>query len=67
MKRKYWERFMTTGKVDDYLSYKGFSKCVQDVEANKDSMESNSRKESKGQGSESDYSYRNGAILRSYR
>ena len=54
MEERYWKQFMTTGKVDDYLSYKEVSICEE-------------RTESKGQGSESDNSYRNGAILRSYR
>jgi len=67
MEREYWEQFMTTGKVDDYLSYKGFSICSQVMEKYKNPATCEGRAESKGQGSESDNSYRNGAILRSYR
>lgn len=67
MEERYWKQFMTTGKVDDYLSYRGFSICTQVMEKYKESMACESGAESKGQGSESDNSYRNGDILRSYR
>lgn len=45
MEERYWEQFITTGKVDDYLKYKGI----------------------KVQSGESDNSYRNGVVVRSYR
>ena len=69
MEEKYWKQFMTTGKVEDYLDYKGFSICKQVMEKydNMDYMSCAGEAESKGQGSESDNSYGNGAILRSYR
>jgi len=67
MEEKYWEQFMASGKVDDYLNYKGCSICSQVMERYKDPVACEDRTESKGQGSESDNSYRNGAILRSYR
>ena len=27
MKKDYWERFVKTGKVDDYLTYRGMARC----------------------------------------
>ena len=67
MKERYWEQFMTTGKVDDYLSYKGFSICTQVMEKYKNPKTCKCEAESKGQDSESDNSYRNGTVVRSYR
>lgn len=58
MEEKYWEQFMKTGQVNDYLCYKGFSICAQVMERHQ---------ESKGKSSESDNGHGNGTILRSYR
>ena len=27
MKEDYWERFVKTGKVEDYLTYRGMARC----------------------------------------
>ena len=69
MEERYWKEFMTTGSVNDYLSYKGVSICVQVMERYKDTFSEtgSSSLKGKGQDSESDNSYRNGVILRSYR
>ena len=32
MGQEYWEQFMTSGKVDDYLYYKGMEICEQVLE-----------------------------------
>ena len=69
MEEKYWKQFMTTGKIDDYLGYKGVSICAQIMKKYEDISFENCKSlaESKGQYSESDNSYGNGLILRSYR
>lgn len=69
MEERYWEQFMTTGKIDDYLSYKGFSICAQVMDKYSNALlrDCTDKTESKGQGSESGNSYRNGTIIRSYR
>lgn len=30
MKEEYWEQFMTTGRIADYLSYKAESRCLEE-------------------------------------
>lgn len=32
MKQRYWERFTATGKVEDYLNYKGIEYCQNIME-----------------------------------
>lgn len=32
MKEKYWERFIKTGRIEDYLSYKGMEICQNIME-----------------------------------
>ena len=50
MEEEYWERFLKTGEIRDYLYYKGMAICKKVI----DSYES-------GGSSESDYSDRHGA------
>ncbi len=50
MEEEYWQRFLQTGKITDYLYYKGMTICKQVM----DSYES-------GESSESDNSNRHGA------
>lgn len=69
MEEKYWEQFMASGQINDYLCYKGFSICSQVMEkyADKASESQSISLESKGKCSESDNSYRNGDLIGSYR
>lgn len=56
MKQKYWEQFAETGRVEDYLNYKGIETCQNIMEKYED------RK------SESvDHGDRNGATSSAYR
>lgn len=48
MEEQYWKRFIETGKIDDYLFYKGISLCADIMERRKE------------ENSESDHRYRNG-------
>ena len=50
MEEKYWKQFLETGKIDDYLTYKGMEICHQVME----------RYEGR-RNHESDYSDRHGA------
>lgn len=36
MKNAYWDHFVETGKVEDYLCYKGMEICHQTMELYKD-------------------------------
>ena len=35
MEEKYWDRFLETGKITDYLFYKGMDVCEQAQESHK--------------------------------
>lgn len=56
MEEEYWRRFLKTGKIRDYLCYRGMAICGQIMNSyiSKESYES-------GGLSESDYSDRHGA------
>ncbi len=56
MEEIYWNRFLETGKIDDYLYYKGMEICKKVI----DSHESEAK-------SESDHSDRHGACGCTYR
>lgn len=70
MKEKYWDRFARTGRVEDYLYYKGMDICSQVIErhAEKDiSGDAHRAEQTGGRISESDYGDRYGAARISYR
>ena len=50
MEKEYWERFFKTGKITDYLSYKGMAICKRVMESYEG-----------GTSDESDYCDRHGA------
>lgn len=52
MEDEYWNRFLETGKVSDYLYYRGMALCAEVMERYEPERISDV---------ESDYAYRNGA------
>lgn len=71
MKEKYWDEFTRTGKVADYLSYRGMDICSQVMERWEAAVPTAGSGENAVQTggiiSESDYSDRDGASCISYR
>ncbi len=57
MKEKYWQQFISTGKVEDYLDYKNVNTRVQFQEGTKETGVENS---------ESDYTDGNGPVSYSH-
>lgn len=62
MEEKYWNEFARTGKVTDYLSYRGMDICSQVIKRWDEKAE-----QTGGIKSESDYSDRYGASCITYR
>lgn len=56
MEEEYWDRFMETGKITDYLYYKGMAICKQVMDSHEGITSG-----------ESDYSNRHGAPGDTYR
>lgn len=71
MEEKYWDRFTATGRVTDYLYYKGMDICRQVMERsdaeNSPADSGQSAGQTGGINSESDYGDRHGASRISYR
>ncbi len=53
MKKDYWEQFMKTGRIEDYLTYSRDGRCEVVMKI---------RSEQAGEDSESDYRDRDGAF-----
>lgn len=65
MEEKYWDRFITSGSINDYLYYKGMSICsrvMQKYAGRPDAVQ-----ETGDETSEPNYSNRDAAYSRSYR
>lgn len=58
MKAEYWDRFMMTGKVEDYLRYKDKNEAAEDLQTERLEETSEAGKEKR----ESDRIDRNGAF-----
>ena len=56
MKEDYWERFVKTGKVEDYLTYRGMARC----EAEMNRYQNESRKDEESE--PDDYRDRNDSV-----
>lgn len=59
---KYWDKFVRTGAVEDYLEYKGMEMCRDVMKAYSEPAAWTGERKV-----ESDYSDRNGAADHSYR
>lgn len=65
MEEEFWQQFLETGKITDYLYYKGMGIIQQVMDRHIDGCQN--QKQSGGTKSESDYSDRHGACGITYR